>query len=55
MSLTTLLIFIAMYIWGFSLTIWAIFFDKYPTKTSRYASIFALCALIASLLYFLFR
>ncbi len=32
MDVNTFLIYIAMYIYGFSLMVWAIFFDKRPTK-----------------------
>jgi hypothetical protein len=54
MDVLTLIIYIIMYIYGFSLTIWAIFFDKHPTKTSRNGAIFGLIALILTLFYFVY-
>jgi hypothetical protein len=54
MDVTTLLIYIAMYIYGFSLTIWAIFFDKRPTKRSRNGAIFGLIALILTVFYVIY-
>lgn len=51
----TVLFFIGLYVWGFSLTIWAIFFDKQPSKLSVKASKFALAALLASLGWFLYQ
>lgn len=51
MDTSTLFIYLAMYIYGFSLTIWAIFFDKHPTKKSRYGAIFGLIALILTVFY----
>jgi hypothetical protein len=54
MDLKTLLIYIAMYIYGFSLTIWAIFFDKNPTKKTRYGALFGLIGLILTLFYFFY-
>ena len=32
MDTKTFIIYLIMYIYGFSLMIWAIFFDKHPTK-----------------------
>ncbi|WP_068469567.1 hypothetical protein [Candidatus Protochlamydia phocaeensis] len=54
MSIPTLLFFIAMYIYGFCLMIWAIFFDKHPTKTTVNASIFGLIVLTCTLFYFFY-
>lgn len=51
----TLLFFTALYMWGFTLTLWAIFIDKHPTKLSRNSSVFALIVLILSLIYFFFK
>lgn len=51
MDITTLLIYIAMYIYGFSLTIWALFFDKRPTKTTRMASLLGLVGLSLTVVY----
>lgn len=55
MDLTTFLIYVGMYIYGFSLMIWAIFFDKHPTKLSRRVSIFGLIVLIGTLFYFIYK
>lgn len=52
MDRTTFIVYILMYIYGFSLTIWAIFFDKRPTKKSYYASVFGLIGLLLTLIYF---
>lgn len=54
MDFTTLMVYIAMYIYGFSLTIWAIFFDKNPTKRSRNGAIIGLTVLILTLFYFFY-
>lgn len=54
MDITTLIIYIAMYIYGFSLCIWAIFFDKRPTKRSRNGAIFGLIALILTVFYVIY-
>jgi hypothetical protein len=54
MDTTTLIIYIVMYIYGFSLTIWAIFFDKRPTKKSRNGAIFGLVGLILTLFYVIY-
>lgn len=43
-----------MYIYGFSLTIWAAFFDKQPTKKSKNFAIFGLIVLILTLFYFIY-
>lgn len=51
MDVKTIIIFAVMYVYGFSLMIWAIYFDKHPTKTSVYASIFGIIVLIASMFY----
>lgn len=52
MDLQTFIIFIGMYIYGFTLTIWAVFFDKRPTKKSYYGGVFGLIGLILTLFYF---
>lgn len=54
MDKQTLLIYLAMYLYGFSLTIWAIFFDKRPTKRSRNGAIYGLIALCLTLVYFVY-
>ena len=54
MNVSTFLIYIAMYIYGFILTIWAIFFDKRPTKKSYYGALFGLIGLILTLFYFVY-
>ena len=54
MDTTTLIIYIAMYVYGFSLTIWAIFFDKRPTKLSLIASKIGLAGLILTVFYFVY-
>lgn len=54
MDIKTLIIYIIMYIYGFSLTIWAIFFDKRPTKTTRNGAILGLSGLILTLFYFIY-
>ena len=51
----TLLFFVALYVWGFTLTIWAIFIDKHPTKKTINVSKFALAVLLGSLVYFYFK
>ncbi len=54
MDRTTFLIFLGMYIYGFSLTLWAMFFDKHPTKKSVKVSTFGLIGLILTLFYFFY-
>lgn len=54
MDFSTFIVYIAMYLYGFSLTIWAIFFDKHPTKRSRNGAIFGLIGLILTLFYFFY-
>lgn len=54
MDLKTFLFFVAMYIYGFSLMIWAIFFDKRPTKKSVLASKIGLVVLSLTLFYFFY-
>lgn len=51
MDMTTLLFYLGMYIYGFSLSIWAVFFDKHPTKKSRNGGIFGLAALSLTVIY----
>lgn len=52
MGLKTFLIYIAMYLYGFSLMIWAIFFDKRPTKKSKFAAKVGFFLLLLTLIYF---
>lgn len=54
MDKTTLTIYILMYLYGFSLTIWAIFFDKRPTKKSYYGAIAGLIGLLLTMVYFIY-
>jgi hypothetical protein len=54
MDVNTLIIYIVMYIYGFSLMIWAIFFDKRPTKRSRNGAIAGLIALILTVFYVIY-
>lgn len=54
MDLTTFIIYVIMYIYGFSLTIWAIFFDKSPTKKTYYGAIIGFIGLILTLFYFFY-
>ena len=54
MDLTTLIIYIALYIYGFSLMLWAIFFDKRPTKKTYYGAITGLAGLVLTLFYFFY-
>jgi hypothetical protein len=53
MDFKTFLLFLAMYIYGFSLMIWAIFIDKHPTRLSRNAAIAGFAILIMTLVYYL--
>ncbi|CAF22735.1 unnamed protein product [Candidatus Protochlamydia amoebophila UWE25] len=54
MDIATFYIYIAMYVYGFSLMLWAIFFDKRPTKRTRNGAIFGIFALICTLFYFFY-
>lgn len=54
MDVQTLIIYIVMYVYGFSLMIWAIFFDKRSTKRSRNGAIFGLIALILTIFYVIY-
>lgn len=54
MDKTTFMIYIALYVYGFSLTIWAIFFDKHPTEKSRRGAIFGLIALLLTVIYVIY-
>lgn len=54
MDRTTLLIYLAMYAYGFPLMIWAIFFDKRPTKLSRKSAIAGLVGLILTVFYVIY-
>ena len=51
MDINTLLIYSAMYVYGFSLMIWAIYFDKRPTKLSVKAAKFGCLCLILTMFY----
>lgn len=53
MDLTTLIIFLVMYAYGFSLMIWAAYYDKRPTKLSVKAAKVGLVVLILTVIYFL--
>lgn len=54
MDLKTFFVYLAMYAYGFTLTIWAAFFDKRPTKKSRRAAKIGLGLLILTLVYFFY-
>lgn len=54
MDSTTLIIYIVMYLYGFSLMIWTIFFDKRPNKKSRNGAIVGLIALILTVFYVIY-
>jgi len=54
MDVNTFLIYVVMYLYGFSLTLWAIFFDKRPTRRSYYGSILGLAGLLLTLIYFVY-
>lgn len=54
MDSITLLVFLVLYAYGFSLMIWAAYFDKRPTKLSVKAAKWGLFGLILTLVYFLF-
>lgn len=52
MDRTTFWIYVAMYLYGFPLMIWAAYFDKHPTQTSLKASKIGLIVLSLTLIYF---
>lgn len=52
MDVTTFWIYIVMYVYGFSLTLWAIFLDKHPTSRTLKGAKFGLTGLIITLFYF---
>lgn len=52
MDRTTLLIYLGMYLYGFPLMLWAIYYDKHPTKSSLRAAKIGLFTLSLTLLYF---
>ena len=54
MDTQTFIIYVAMYLYGFSLTIWALFFDKHPTKKSYYGALYGLLGLVLTLIYFIY-
>ena len=54
MDIKTLMIYIAMYLYGFGLIIWALFFDKRPTKRSRNGALFGLIALSLTVIYVIY-
>jgi drug/metabolite transporter (DMT)-like permease len=54
MDKTTLIIFLCMYVYGFSLTLWAIFLDKRPTPKSLKAAKWGLFGLLLTVAYYLF-
>lgn len=44
--------FLGLYAYGFPLMIWALYFDKHPSRLSLRASKYGLIVLAASLIYF---
>lgn len=52
MDTQTLVLYLVMYAYGFGLTLWAIFFDKRPTKKTYYAGIIGFFILFLTLFYF---
>lgn len=54
MDRTTFFLYLAMYVYGFALMIWALFYDKNPTKKSLKASKIGMICLLATLLYFFY-
>lgn len=54
MDFVTLIVFLVLYAYGFSLMIWAAYFDKRPSKLSVKAAKIGLVVLICTVLYFLF-
>jgi hypothetical protein len=54
MDVTTILFFLGMYVYGFSLMIWAVFFDKHPSRISVKASIVGLVVLTCTVFYFIY-
>jgi Zn-dependent protease with chaperone function len=52
MDTMTFFIYIGMYVYGFSLIIWALFFDKHPTKKTKKAALFGLIGLTLTVFYF---
>lgn len=51
MDTKTLTIYMVMYLYGFSLMIWALYFDKHPTKKSLKAAKWGLIGLLLTLVY----
>lgn len=54
MDIKTFLVYLAMYVYGFALILWAIFFDKRPTKKTVTAAKWGLAGLILTLFYFFY-
>lgn len=54
MDITTFWIYLAMYLYGFPLMIWAIYFDKHPTRKSLLAAKIGLAILLLTLIYFFY-
>jgi hypothetical protein len=54
MDYTTFVVYLVLYVYGFSLMIWALYFDKRPTKKSLMASKLGLAGLSLTLLYFFY-
>ncbi len=54
MNSTTFWIYVAMYLYGFPMIIWAIFFDKHPTEKSLKAAKIGLFLLAWTLFYFFY-
>ncbi len=54
MDWTTFWIYMAMYLYGFPLMIWTVFFDKHPSKLSLKAGKIGLVVLTLTLFYFFY-
>ncbi|MBA2368556.1 MAG: hypothetical protein H0V82_05990 [Candidatus Protochlamydia sp.] len=54
MDRTTFFFYVIMYVYGFSLMIWAAFYDKAPTKKTKNASFIGLFVLGLTLIYFFY-
>ncbi|MFN4174541.1 MAG: hypothetical protein ACK4HV_05505 [Parachlamydiaceae bacterium] len=52
MSRNTFYLYVLMYLYGFSLMVWAGYLDKNPTNRSRKAARWGLFALSVTLIYF---
>ncbi len=54
MDTKTFLIYVAMYVYGFGLMIWALYYDKRPTKRTLKAAKYGLIGLLLTLIYFFY-